>query len=163
MKEIYIKNIAQRLDVQVWQVENCVELFEEGATIPFISRYRKERTGGLDEVAVAEIRHWNDVFTEMEKRKETVVETITQAGAMTPELSARIADCVESRELEDLYLPYKPKRRTRATVAKEAGLEPVGQLAYLRLKSVQKTTHVFSSVFQCVLLVMPKRAQNSAR
>ena len=125
MKEIYIKYIAQRLDVQVWQVENCVALFEEGATIPFISRYRKERTGGLDEVAVAEIRHWNDVFVEMEKRKATVVETITQAGAMTEELSRKIENCVESRELEDIYLPYKPKRRTRATIAKEAGLEPL--------------------------------------
>ena len=125
IKEIYIKNIAQRLEVQVWQVENCVALFEEGATIPFISRYRKERTGGLDEVAVAEIRHWHDVFEDMEKRKETILETISQAGALTEALRARIVNCVDTRELEDLYLPYKPKRRTRATVAKEAGLEPL--------------------------------------
>ena len=125
MKEIYIKYIAQRLEVKEWQVENCVGLFEEGATIPFISRYRKERTGGLDEVAVAEIRHWNDVFAEMEKRKETILETISQAGAMTDTLRSSIINCVESRELEDLYLPYKPKRRTRATIAKEAGLEPL--------------------------------------
>ena len=108
-----------------WQVENCAGLFEEGATIPFISRYRKERTGGLDEVAVAEIRHWNDVFVEMEKRKATIMETIGQVGALTDELRKKIEDCVESRELEDLYLPYKPKRRTRATAAKEAGLEPL--------------------------------------
>ena len=106
-------------------MENCVGLFEEGATIPFISRYRKERTGGLDEVAVAEIRHWNDVFAEMEKRKETILETISQAGALTDALRSSIVNCVESRELEDLYLPYKPKRRTRATIAKEAGLEPL--------------------------------------
>ena len=125
MKEIYIKYIAKRLDVKDWQVENCAGLFEEGATIPFISRYRKERTGGLDEVAVAEIRHWNDVFVEMEKRKATIMETIGQAGALTDELRKKIEDCVESRELEDLYLPYKPKRRTRATAAKEAGLEPL--------------------------------------
>ena len=130
MKEIYIKNIAQRLDVQVWQVENCVALFEEGATIPFISRYRKERTGGLDEVAVAEIRHWNDVFAEMEKRKATILDTIGQAGALTDELRKKIDDCVESRELEDLYLPFKPKRRTRATAAKEAGLEPLADKMY---------------------------------
>ena len=130
MKEIYIKNIAQRLDVQVWQVENCVALFEEGATIPFISRYRKERTGGLDEVAVAEIRHWNDVFAEMEKRKSTILDTIGQAGALTDELRKKIDDCVESRELEDLYLPFKPKRRTRATAAKEAGLEPLADKMY---------------------------------
>lgn len=125
MKEIYIKYIAERLEVEAWQVENCIGLFEEGATIPFISRYRKERTGGLDEVAIAEIRHWNDVFSEMEKRKATVLETIAQAGALTPQMQNTIENCVESRELEDIYLPFKPKRRTRATVAKEAGLEPL--------------------------------------
>ena len=130
MKEIYIKSIALRVGVKDWQVENCAKLFEDGATIPFISRYRKERTGGLDEVAIAEIRHWTDVFAEMEKRKATVLETIEQAGALTPELKTRIENCVESRELEDIYLPYKPKRRTRATVAKEAGLEPLADKMY---------------------------------
>ncbi len=130
MKEIYIRSIAHRVGVKDWQVENCAGLFEEGATIPFISRYRKERTGGLDEVAVAEIRHWTDVFAEMEKRKATVLETIAQAGALTAELQTRIENCVESRELEDLYLPFKPKRRTRATVAKEAGLEPLADKMY---------------------------------
>ena len=130
MKTIYIKAIAARLQVKEWQVENCVGLFEEGATIPFISRYRKERTGGLDEVAIAEVRHWADVFAEMEKRKETVLETIGQAGALTDELRIHIENCVESRELEDIYLPYKPKRRTRATIAKEAGLEPLADKMY---------------------------------
>ena len=130
MKEIYIKSIAQRVGVKDWQVENCAKLFEEGATIPFISRYRKERTGGLDEVAIAEIRHWSDVFAEMEKRKTTVLETIEQVGALTDDLRKRIDVCVESRELEDLYLPYKPKRRTRATAAKEAGLEPLADKMY---------------------------------
>ena len=90
MKNIYIKAIAARLEIKDWQVENCVSLFEEGATIPFVSRYRKERTGGLDEVAVAEIRHWNDVYAEMEKRKATVLDTISQAGALTEELRERI-------------------------------------------------------------------------
>ena len=130
MKEIYIKDIAKRVGVKEWQVENCVKLFDEGATIPFISRYRKERTGGLDEVAVAEIRHWNDVFVEMEKRKATIIETITSAGALTDELKKRIENTVDSRELEDIYLPFKPKRRTRATVAKEAGLEPLADRMY---------------------------------
>lgn len=130
MKQIYIKNIADRLSVKEWQVENCVSLFEDGATIPFISRYRKERTGGLDEVAVAEIRHWSSVFAEMEKRKETVLENIQAAGALTDALKKSIEDCVEARELEDIYLPYKPKRRTRATVAKEAGLQPLADLMY---------------------------------
>lgn len=130
MKQIYIKNIALRVDVREWQVENCINLFSEGATIPFISRYRKERTGGLDEVAVAEIKHWNDVFAEMEKRKDTILETISQAGALTADLRKKIEDCVEARELEDLYLPYRPKRRTRAVVAKEAGLEPLADKMY---------------------------------
>lgn len=130
MKEIYIKAIASRLEVKDWQVENCASLFEEGATIPFISRYRKERTGGLDDVAVAEIRHWADVYAEMEKRKATVLETISQAGAMTSELSLKIEKCVDARELEDIYLPFKPKRRTRATMAKEAGLEPLADRMY---------------------------------
>ena len=125
MKNIYIKFIAGRLDVREWQVENCAALFEEGATIPFISRYRKERTGGLDEVAVAEIRHWTDVFAEMEKRKQTIIETISQAGALTDGLRERIELSTDAREIEDLYLPYRPKRRTRATIAKEAGLEPL--------------------------------------
>lgn len=130
MKSIYIKSISKRLGIHEWQVENCVGLFENGATIPFISRYRKERTGGLDEVAIAEVRHWSDVFAEMDKRKVTVLETIEQAGALTGDLRKRIENCVESRELEDIYLPYKPKRRTRATVAKEAGLETLADKMY---------------------------------
>ena len=111
-------------------MENCINLFEDGATIPFISRYRKERTGGLDEVAIAEIRHWSDVFSEMEKRKTTVIENISAAGALTDQLKKQIENCVEARELEDIYLPYKPKRRTRATIAKEAGLQPLADRMY---------------------------------
>ena len=130
MKKIYIKFIADRLEVKEWQVENCAALFDEGATIPFISRYRKERTGGLDEVAVAEIRHWVDVFVEMEKRKQTIIDTISEAGALTDELRGKIEASVDARELEDLYLPYRPKRRTRATIAKEAGLEPLADKMY---------------------------------
>ena len=130
MEKIYISYIAKRLQVKDWQVENCVSLFDDGATIPFISRYRKERTGGLDEVAVAEIRHWADVFSEMEKRKATIMQTIEAAGALTSELRDKIVNCVESRELEDIYLPYKPKRRTRATIAKEAGLELLADKMY---------------------------------
>ena len=130
MKEIYIKNIASRLGVKEWQVENCAGLFEEGATIPFISRYRKEKTGGLDDVEVAEVRHWKDVFDEMEKRKETVLSAIESAGKLTEDLRLKIEACTDGRELEDLYLPYKPKRRTRATVAREAGLEPLADMMY---------------------------------
>ena len=130
MKDIYINAIAARLEVKPWQVENCERLFAEGATIPFISRYRKERTGGLDDVAVAEIRHWVDVFNELEKRKETILDTISQAGALTEQLRSRIVSSVDAREIEDLYLPFRPKRRTRATAAKEAGLEPLADLMY---------------------------------
>ena len=130
MKGIYISYVADLLEIKEWQVENCAKLFDEGATIPFVSRYRKERTGGLDEVAVAEIRHWTDVFAEMEKRKATVLDTIEQAGGLTSELRTRIENSVDSREIEDLYLPFKPKRRTRATAAKEAGLEPLADKMY---------------------------------
>lgn len=125
MKDIYIQYIASQLSIKAWQVENCVELFSDGATIPFVSRYRKERTGGLDEVDVAQIRHYSDVFADMEKRKATVLSTIEEAGALTQELRSKIENCVDANELEDLYLPYKPKRRTRATTAKENGLEPL--------------------------------------
>ena len=125
MKEIYIKCIAGKVGVKDWQVENCVHLFEEGNTIPFISRYRKEKTGGLDDAQVAEIQHWTLVFTEMEKRKEGILSTIESKDALTPELRKRIEDCVVAGELEDLYLPFRPKRRTRATVARENGLEPL--------------------------------------
>lgn len=125
MKNIYIDYIARTLSVMDWQVENCVQLFEEGNTIPFISRYRKEKTGGLDDMAVAQIKHWNDVFTDMEKRKDGILSTIAEQGKLTDELRSRIENCVVASELEDLYLPYRPKRRTRATMAKEKGLEPL--------------------------------------
>lgn len=125
MKNIYIDYIARTLSVKDWQVENCVQLFEEGNTIPFISRYRKEKTGGLDDMAVAQIKHWNDVFTDMEKRKDGILSTIAEQGKLTDKLRSRIENCVVASELEDLYLPYRPKRRTRATMAKEKGLEPL--------------------------------------
>lgn len=125
IKDIYIKNIAQKLQIKEWQVENCIELFADGATIPFVSRYRKERTGGLDEVEVAQVRHWNSVFEEMEKRKATILETIEAQGALTDELRRSIENCVDATALEDIYLPFKPKRRTKATIAKEQGLEPL--------------------------------------
>jgi uncharacterized protein len=105
-------------------------MFEDGDTIPFISRYRKERTGGMDDMEVASVRHWADVFSEMEKRKGTILETIDGLGKLTPELRARIEGCIDASELEDLYLPYRPKRRTRATVAREAGLEPLADRMY---------------------------------
>ena len=130
MKEIYIKHIAGLLQVQAWQVENCAELFAEGCTIPFISRYRKERTGGLNDIDVAEIKHWTEVFAEMEKRKTSILATIEQQGKLTPDLRKKIEHCVNSSELEDLYLPYRPKRKTRATVAVAKGLEPLADMLW---------------------------------
>lgn len=130
MKQIYVNYIAGLLGVKDWQVENCATLFEEGCTIPFISRYRKERTGGLDDEQVANIRHWTDVFVEMAKRKASILATIESQQKLTPELRAAIDNCVNANELEDLYLPFRPKRRTRATIAKEAGLEPLADKMY---------------------------------
>ena len=130
MKEIYIRHIAGLLGLKDWQVENCADLFADGDTIPFISRYRKEKTGGMDDADVAEVRHWVDVFAEMEKRKETILGTISEAGALTDELRTKIENCVSATELEDLYLPWRPKRRTRATAARELGLEPLADLLW---------------------------------
>ena len=125
MKELYIKHIASLMGLRAWQVENCVEMFEQGDTIPFISRYRKEKTGGLDDASVAELKHYIELFDEMEKRKQTILKTISEAGALTDSLKEAIENCLESGALEDMYLPYRPKRRTRATLAKELGLEPL--------------------------------------
>ena len=130
MKELYIKHIAQLLGIQPWQVENCVELFADGCTIPFISRYRKERTGGLTDVEVAEVKHWADVFEEMEKRKASILKTIAEQDKLTAELQKKIENCINSSDLEDLYLPYRPKRKTRATMAVAKGLEPLADLLW---------------------------------
>ena len=125
MEKQYIKYISELMAVQPWQVEHCVELLADGATVPFISRYRKERTGQLDEVQVAEIKHWWGKFEELDKRKEAVLKSISEQGKLTAELEKEIAHCIHMQELEDLYIPFKPKRRTRATIAKEKGLEPL--------------------------------------
>ena len=130
MKEIYTKEIAARLGVQGWQVENCAELFADGCTVPFISRYRKERTGGLSDIEVAEIKHWTEVYAQMEKRKTTILETIGELGKLTPALQKQVEECVNASALEDLYLPYRPKRKTRATVAIAKGLEPLADLLW---------------------------------
>ena len=125
---VFAKLIATALNLQERAVANTLALLEEGCTIPFISRYRKERTGGLDEVQIAAISDRYDKLKEMAKRKETVTKTITDLGKMTPELQQRIDECWDANILEDIYLPYKPKRRTRAQVAREQGLEPLALL-----------------------------------
>lgn len=128
MKTEIIGLISSQLQIRPTQVKNTLELLEEGATIPFISRYRKERTGSLDEVAIGEIREHFEKLTILEKRKETILKSMEESGILTDELRSRIGDCYNSTELEDIYLPFKPKRRTRATIARENGLEPLARM-----------------------------------
>ena len=123
----YLQQITSTLNLSLKQVNNIVGLQAEGATIPFIARYRKEATGNLDEVKIGEVVEQVKYFTELAKRKETVLKTIEEAGKLTPELKKRIDACVNATELEDIYLPYKPKRKTKATVAIEKGLEPLAK------------------------------------
>ena len=136
--KIFTRLISTELHLQEHAVENTLKLLDEGCTIPFISRYRKERTGGLDEVQITGISNRLSQLQEIAKRKETIVKTITEQQQMTPELEKRIKDCWESTTLEDIYLPYKPKRRTRAQVAREQGLEPLAQLLLLQRESDPK-------------------------
>lgn len=125
MNKLYVNYIANLISCKDWQVENCLQLLQEGATVPFISRYRKEATGQLDDIAVAQIKYWQSKFEELDKRKETILNSISEQGKLTDELKSRIISCIQTQELEDLYLPYKPKRRTRAAIARERGLEPL--------------------------------------
>ena len=128
----YANIIATSLELNQTKVANTLALLDEGCTIPFISRYRKEKTGGLDEVQIANISQWKDKLTELAKRKETICKTIDELGKLTPELKSRIDSTWDSTTLEDIYLPYKPKRRTRAQVARQQGLEPLAQIILLQ-------------------------------
>ena len=129
--------ISHSLSLPLQSVSAVLTLLDEGCTIPFISRYRKERTGGLDEVQITDISELYDRLKELGKRKETILKTIREQEKLTPELEARIRACMDSTELEDIYLPYKPKRRTRAQIAREQGLEP---LALAIMEEAQKPT-----------------------
>lgn len=126
----YIQQIATDLSLPVKQVGNVEQLYAEGATIPFISRYRKEATGNMDEVQVSNVIDKIKYYDELEKRKETVIKTIEAAGKLTPELKQRIENTISATELEDIYLPYKPKRKTKASVAIEKGLEPLAKILF---------------------------------
>lgn len=127
--------IAQRLNIQQKQVANTLKLLSDGATVPFISRYRKEMTGGLSEVDIQEIQLQFEKLTELEKRKESVLKSIEEQGKLTPELKKRIDGCMTLTEVEDIYLPFKPKRRTRAEVAREKGLEPLAKILMCQLNN----------------------------
>ncbi|HAQ19965.1 MAG TPA: RNA-binding transcriptional accessory protein [Prolixibacteraceae bacterium] len=128
MNQKIIQLISQRVGIQEIQVINTVSLLDEGATVPFISRYRKERTGSLDEVQIETIKDEKERLEELLKRKETILKSIQEQNFLTPELLQRIEDCFDTTELEDIYLPYKPKRRTRAMIAREKGLEPLAKI-----------------------------------
>ena len=130
--KIFTQLISSELHLPEHGVENTLKLLDEGCTIPFISRYRKERTGGLDEVQITAISDRAARLMEIAKRKETIVKTITELGKMTPDMQKRIDNCWELTTLEDIYLPYKPKRRTRAQVAREQGLEPLATLLLMQ-------------------------------
>lgn len=129
---LFSKMISDLLGISEKQIKSTLQLLEEGATIPFISRYRKEATGGLDEVQIEQIKEQNDKFCETAKRKETILNTINEQGKLTDDLRQRIEQSWNTTELEDIYLPYKPKRRTRAEVARQKGLEPLATLLLLQ-------------------------------
>lgn len=137
---LFTKRISDLLNINIKYVDNTLELLDSGCTIPFISRYRKERTGGLDEVQITQICELNERMKETAKRKETIIKTISEQGKLTPELEKRINECWEPEVLEDIYMPYKPKRRTRAQMARENGLEPLATIIMLQRDSAPETT-----------------------
>jgi uncharacterized protein len=123
-----IELIAKKLGLHDWQVENTIRLLDDGATIPFISRYRKEMTGSLDEVQLLHIKNDYNRLKELDARRESIIKSIEEQEKMTPELMHKIEAAETMAELEDIYLPYRPKRRTRATMAREKGLEPLAEI-----------------------------------
>jgi len=126
-----LSSVAKELNLKLSQVENTVNLFDEGATVPFIARYRKEVTGNLDEEQIREVIEKVTYYRNLEKRKEEVIRLIEEQGKLTEELKASIINAVKLQEVEDLYLPYKKKKKTKADVAKEQGLEPLSTFALL--------------------------------
>ena len=130
--QFIISNIAKDLELNDLSVKNTVELFEDGATIPFIARYRKEKTHGLDETDIRSISEKLEYYNELEKRKETILKTIEGQDKLTAGLKQKILGCTDKNMLEDMYLPFKPRKRTRATIAKEKGLGPLAELIYLQ-------------------------------
>ena len=126
----YALRIAQALNLTEEQVQNTLNLLETGATIPFISRYRKEATGSLDEVQIGNIKDLYAKWLELDKRRAAILDSINEQGKLTPELREKIEQAETMSVLEDLYLPYRPKRKTRATVAEEKGLRPLAKLLW---------------------------------
>src|SRR4030066_224155 len=130
MTELYIPIIAKEIAITPSQVKSVAALLEEGATVPFIARYRKEATGSLDEVAITTIRDRFHQLMELDKRREAILKSLEERGQLSDELKEKILAAESQAVLEDIYLPYRPKRRTRATIAREKGLEPLAQLLF---------------------------------
>src|SRR6266702_2923123 len=139
-------HIAQTLNVPVHGVVSVIELLDEGGTVPFIARYRKEATGNLDEVQIRDIEEKMNYFRELESRRETILSSIAEQGKLTDELKTRIEATLDKSELEDLYLPYKPKRRTKATIAREKGLEPLALYLWAQ-EPAADSLNVFAATF----------------
>ena len=135
MQTIFYQLISQSLAIPEKQVTRTIELLDDGATIPFISRYRKEATGGLDEVKIGEIKQLYEKYIELSQRKETILNSIEEQGKMTPELKSRIESTWNATELEDIYLPYKPKKQTKAEIARKKGLEPLAKILMAQYES----------------------------
>ena len=149
MNKKYIAYLSSKMQLKNWQVEHCVQLLEEGSTVPFISRYRKEATGNLNEVEIAEIKHFQLLFEELEKRKAAVLKSIKEQQKLTPELEKEIEECVQMQQLEDIYLPYRPKRKTRASIAKERGFEPLAErMISLELPNLMEYAATFGAPAQ---------------
>lgn len=136
----YLQHVSGLLSLPIKGITSIVELVKDGSTIPFIARYRKEATGNMDEVAIGNVVEQIKYFEELEKRKETVLKTIEEAGKLTPELKKRIEDCIVATELEDIYLPFKPKRKTKASIAIEKGLEPLAKIIFEQTEKINPET-----------------------
>src|SRR5580698_4518995 len=130
-------HIAQTLNLPMRGLVAVIELLDDGGTVPFIARYRKEATGNLDEVQIRDIEEKLAYFRDLLERRETILASIAEQGKLTDELKARIEKTLDKNELEDLYLPYKPKRRTKATIAREKGLEPLAQYLWAQENSAE--------------------------
>src|SRR5450759_3447846 len=140
-------HIAKLLSVPLKGMAAVIELLDGGATVPFIARYRKEATGNLDEVQIRTIQEKLEYFRELEDRRATVLQSIEEQGKLTPELKAKIEKALEKNELEDLYLPYKPKRLTKASIAREKGLEPLAQFVWDQQPSAAISLAEFAATY----------------
>jgi uncharacterized protein len=134
LSPVILMHIAQEIGISLKSLVATIEQFDEGGTVPFISRYRKEVTGNLDEVQVRSVEEKLAYYRELEDRRETILASIQEQGKLTPELKAQIESALNKNELEDLYLPYKPKRRTKASIAREKGLEPLADYLWNQVR-----------------------------